>query len=76
MKLKNYGQAHKIPIVSESWIDLCYEYCYTFPHDNFLCTSPSSIVMYPKLELLEDAINKTLEECLPSLKKELKMEDK
>ena len=73
MKLKNYGQANKIPIVSESWVDLCYEYSYTFPYDNFVCHSPTAIVMFPQPDTLENLINKTLEESLPLVKKALNL---
>ena len=69
MKLKAYGQANRIPVVSESWIDLCYEYSYCFPYQKFMLpSSPSSIMLYPKPEALEQAIGQTLHEAEATVK--------
>lgn len=67
MRLKNYSQACKIPVVSESWIDLCYEYSFKFPHDNFICSSPTATMVYPTPEDLERVVNRTLEESRPEV---------
>lgn len=70
-KLKTYAQANKIPVISESWIDLCYEYSFPFSCQHFACNSPTAIMLYPRFELLETAINAALQENLPKVLEQL-----
>ena len=69
-KLKNYSQIMKVPVVLERWLDLCYEYCFVFPHEHFICHSPTKTMAFSpeELERAEDAM---LEESLPKVKEAL-----
>lgn len=63
-KLKYYSQVMNVPVVSESWINLCYEYTYAFPYNNFKVEDACCSSIFEDGKLCErSAIVETIEEA-------------
>jgi hypothetical protein len=45
-KLKGVAQSKKIPIVSETWIDVCYEFNCCLQHSYFIPSNPYTKILY------------------------------
>lgn len=53
-----------VPVVSESWVNLCYEYTYAFPYNNFQVEDACCSCVFEEGKFCEkSAIMETIEEA-------------
>jgi hypothetical protein len=70
-KLKNYAEVQLIPIVTEEWINLCYEYTYKFSYEYFKVEKYGKSVIFDEEECDKITL-RTLEDGIDTLQKSKK----